>query len=99
MCKVGTRTGLSFPEGSNADNSVSRLILSNNLSYNLCSFVWELVHLEKNPSSKIVCVECKMIFSYSWCIKQYSLFSYPINFINLEYGTSFLAQTLLERNI
>ena len=39
MCRVGTGAGPSFPKGSSADSSVSRLILSNNLSYNLYSFV------------------------------------------------------------
>jgi len=35
---VGTGAGPSFLEESGTNNSVSRLILSNNLSYNLCSF-------------------------------------------------------------
>ena len=38
VCEMGTRVGLFFPEESGADDSVSRLILSNKLLYNLCSF-------------------------------------------------------------
>jgi len=38
VCEMGTRVGLFFPEGSGADDSVSRLILFNKLLYNLCSF-------------------------------------------------------------
>ena len=33
--RIGTKVGLSLPEGSDANNSVSGLILSNNLLYNL----------------------------------------------------------------
>jgi len=33
---MSTKAGLSLPESSDADNSVSELILSNNLLYNLC---------------------------------------------------------------
>ena len=40
---VCTEVGSSFPKESDADNSISELISSNNLLYNLCSFVWELV--------------------------------------------------------
>jgi len=35
---INTRVGLSLLEGPSTDNSVSGLILSNNLLYNLCSF-------------------------------------------------------------
>jgi len=45
MCRMGTGAGLSFPKELSTDNSVSRVILSNNLSYNLYSFVWELMCL------------------------------------------------------
>jgi len=38
MDEIGTRASLSLPEGLDADNSVSRLILSNSLLYNLCFF-------------------------------------------------------------
>jgi len=37
--EIGIRTGSSLPEGSNTNNYVSRLILFNNLLYNLCSFI------------------------------------------------------------
>ncbi len=36
--RMNTRAGLSLPEGLGANNSIFRLILSNNLLYNLCSF-------------------------------------------------------------
>jgi len=39
VCEVDTGAGLSFLEESGTNNFVSELILSNNLSYNLCSFV------------------------------------------------------------
>ena len=39
VCRMGTRTDPSFPEELGTNNSVSRLVLSNYLSYNLCSFV------------------------------------------------------------
>ena len=55
-----------FPEGLGTNNSVSGLILSNNLSYNLCSFIWKSVHLEKSPSSNMACMEWKMIFPSVW---------------------------------
>jgi len=64
VCGMGTGAGLSFPEGSDTNDSVSELVLSNNSSYNLCFFIWELVYLGKSPSSKIVYIEQKMIFSY-----------------------------------
>ena len=57
MYRLDTGVGLSFPEGSGTDNFVSGLILSNNLSYNLHSFAWESVYLEKSPSLKMACVE------------------------------------------
>ena len=38
VCEMNTGAGLSFPEDSDINNSVSKLILSNNLLYNLCSF-------------------------------------------------------------
>ena len=91
MCRMGTRAGSYFPEELGTNDFVSELILFNNLLYNLCSFVWELVHLEKSTSSKMACVEQKMVFPYIWCMKQYSLFSYPINIINSECGVSLLA--------
>ena len=47
MCGIGTRAGSSFLEELDINNSVSGLVLSNNSSYNLCSFAWELVHLGK----------------------------------------------------
>ena len=50
MCGMGTGADLSFSEELGVNNSVSRLVLSNNLLYNLCSFVWELVYLEKSHS-------------------------------------------------
>ena len=45
---IGTRAGPSFSEGPSTNNSIFRLILSNNLLYNLCSFVQKLVYLGKN---------------------------------------------------
>ena len=59
-----TGTGLSFPEGSDANDFVSGLILFNKLLYNLYSFAWESVHSGKSSSSKMVYVEDKMIFPY-----------------------------------
>ena len=38
VCRMGTRAGPSFPEELGTDNSVSKLVLSNNLLYNLYSF-------------------------------------------------------------
>jgi len=38
MCGMGTEAGLSFPERLDTDNSISELILFNNLSYNLYFF-------------------------------------------------------------
>ena len=63
MCEIGTRAGPYFPEELDANNYVSRLISSNDLLYNLCSFAWELVYLGKSLLSKLACVEWKMIFS------------------------------------
>ena len=99
VCEMDTRAGLFFPEESGADNSVSRLILSNKLLYNLCSFACKLVYLEKSLSSKMVYMEWKMIFSYIWHINQWLLFLYLMNIINLEHDTSLLVWTSVERNI
>ena len=63
MYGMGTRADPSFSEELDANNSVSRLILSDNLLYNLYSFAWALVHLEESLSSKMAYVEWKMIFS------------------------------------
>jgi len=41
---MGTGAGLYFPKKLDTNDSVSELVLSNNLLYNLCSFVWELVY-------------------------------------------------------
>ena len=60
---MSIRVGLSLPEGLNTNNSISGLILSNNLLYNLCSFTQELVHLEKNSLSKMAYMEQKIKFS------------------------------------
>ena len=76
VCGIGTGAGPSFLEGSDADDSISGLILPNNSLYNLCSFAWESVHLGKSSSSKMAYVEQKMIFPCVWCIKQYPLSSY-----------------------
>ena len=63
MCGMGIGAGLPFSEESDTDDSVSGLILSNNLLYNLYSFTWKLVYLGKSFSSKIACMKWKMIFS------------------------------------
>jgi len=63
MGRMGTRVGLSLLEGLSTDNSISRLILSNNLLYNWCFLAQELIYLGKNSSSKIVYVKWKMIYS------------------------------------
>jgi len=42
--EISTRVGLSLLEDSDTDNIVSRLILSNNLLYNLYSFTQEPVY-------------------------------------------------------
>ena len=47
ICRMDTGAGPSFPERLGVDNSISKLILSNNLSYNLHSFMWESVHSGK----------------------------------------------------
>jgi len=47
MCEMDTGVDPLFPEESGADNSVSGLILSNNLLYNLCFFAWESVYFRK----------------------------------------------------
>ena len=51
------RADPSLLEGSGTNNSVSELILSNNLLYNLHFFVQESVYLRKNSLLKIACVE------------------------------------------
>ena len=61
MCGVGAGAGSSFPKELGVNNSVSGLILSNNLLYNLCFFVCELVHLEKSFSSKMVLLQLKLL--------------------------------------
>ena len=38
MCRIDTRAGPSFLEGSDINNFVFELILSNNILYNLCFF-------------------------------------------------------------
>ena len=62
VCRMGTRTDLSFSEELDINNSVSRLVLSNNSSYNLHSFVWKLVCLGKGLLSKMAYIEQKMVF-------------------------------------
>jgi len=99
MCGMGTGVGSSFSEELGTNNSVSGLVLSNNSSYDLCSFALELVHLGKSPSSKIACVEWKMVFPCVCYMKQYPLSSYPINIINSECGASLLAQISVGRSI
>ena len=42
VCRIGTGASLSFPEGLYIDNSISGLILFNNLLYNLYSFAMEV---------------------------------------------------------
>ena len=69
VCEMDTRIGLSFLKGLDIDNSVSELILSNNLSYNLYSFLWESVYLGKDSLLKIAYVEWKIIFPCIWHIK------------------------------
>jgi len=64
MCRIDTETGLFFLEELDVNDFVSRLVLSINSLYNLCSFTWELVYLGKSPSSKMVYVEQKMIFPW-----------------------------------
>jgi len=44
---MDTSVSLFLLEDLGINNSISGLILSNNLLYDLCSFVWELVHLKK----------------------------------------------------
>ena len=39
MCGIDTRADPSFSEGSGTNNSISKLILSNNLLYNLYSII------------------------------------------------------------
>jgi len=98
MGRMGTGANPSFLEESDTNGSISKLVLSNSSSYNLYSFMWELVYLGKSPSSKMACVEQKMIFSCVWHIKHHPLSLYPINIINSEYSTSLLVQTSVGRN-
>ena len=90
VCGMGIGAGPSFLEELGTNDSISGLVLSNNSSYNLHSFVWELVHLGKSFSSKIACMKQKMVFPYVWHIKWHPLFSYSMNIINSEYGASLL---------
>ena len=69
VCGIDTGAGPSFPEELGTDDSVSGLILSNNLLYNLYSFAWESVHLGNSSLSKMACIEQKVIFPYVWYIK------------------------------
>ena len=65
VCEMGTRVGLFFPEGSGADDSVSRLILFNKLLYNLCSFAQKSVYLGKKSLIKdSICGVKNDIFLY-----------------------------------
>jgi len=64
VCRMNYRVGLSSPEGPDTENFISRLIWSNDLLHNLCSFVQESVYLGKNFSLKMVCMEWKIIFPY-----------------------------------
>ena len=66
---MDTEAGLSSLKGLDTNNSISQLILFNNLLYNLYSFTQDFVYLGKNFLSKIVCVEQKIIFSCVWYIK------------------------------
>jgi len=64
VCKIDYRAGLSSPEGLDTDNSISKLIWSNDLLYNLYSFVQKPVYLGKNFLLKMVCIEWKITFPY-----------------------------------
>ena len=90
VCGIDTGADSSFLEELGINDSVSRLVLSNNSSYNLCSFAWEFMHLEKSSSSKMAYLEQEIVFSCIWCMKQYLLSLYLMNIINLEYGASLL---------
>ena len=57
MCEISTETDSSFLEESSTDDSISELILSNNLLYNLYFFAQESVYLGKSFLLKIVCVK------------------------------------------
>ena len=57
ICGMGTRVDSFFPEELGTNNFIFELVLSNSLSYNLHSFAYELVYLEKSSLSKIACVE------------------------------------------
>ena len=62
MGGMDTRAGLSLLEGPGTDDSISRLILSNKLLYNLYSFIQKSVHLEKSSLLNIACVKWKITF-------------------------------------
>ena len=57
VCEMSTRADPSFPEELGTNNFIFELVLSNSLSYNLHSFAYELVYLEKSSLSKLACVE------------------------------------------
>jgi len=57
VCKMGTKADLFFLKELDTDNSISKLILSNNQLYNLHSFAWESVYLGKISLLKIACVK------------------------------------------
>ena len=67
---IGTKADLFFLKESDTDNSISKLILSNNQLYNLHSFAWESVYLGKISLLKIACMKQKMILPCIWYIKQ-----------------------------
>jgi len=98
MCGIGTGASPSFSEELDINDSVSGLVLSNNSLYNLHYFAWELVHLEESSSSKMACIEWKMVFLCICCMKQYLLSSYLMNIINSECGASLLAWIPVESN-
>ena len=98
VCGMGTKASLFFSGELDANDSVSRLVLSNNSSYNLCSFAKELIHLGKSLLLKIACVEWKMVFPCVYCMKWYPLSSYSMNIINSKCGVSLLAQISVGRN-
>ena len=57
VCEISTETGSSFSEELSTDDSISELILSNSLLYNLYFFAQESVYLGKSFLLKIVCVK------------------------------------------
>ena len=60
---IGTGAGPSFLEGPGTVNSVSGLILSSNLLYNLYSFAQDSVHWKNNFSLKMAYVEQKNTYA------------------------------------